>query len=306
MKIKLCGTLCVAVTLLALMGLAPTARAQTITTMANFKAPNGRSPWAGLVADSNGNLFGTTRDGGTYNLGTVFEIPRDPNNTLTGYATSPTTLFSFTGDNGANPYAGLITDGNGNLFGTTVYGGQYNYGTVFEIPKDSSTATGYANAPTTLASFNGVNGKELGSDLLIDASGNLFGVATFGGDYGYGTVFEIIKTAMGYDSLPMIVGTFTYGNGSEPIGGLIADASGNLFGTTAFGGELGSTGTVFELTGSGFVPPKFAGTPGQANCTGVTVSTLANTYGGIAHAAKSLGYANVAALQSAVSSYCGQ
>jgi uncharacterized repeat protein (TIGR03803 family) len=136
---------------------------------------------------------------GAYSYGTVFEIAK----TASGYASTPTTLVSFNGNNGANPYAGLIADANGNLFGTTQQGGAYGAGTVFEIAK---TARGYASTPTTLVSFNGNNGS-------------------------------------------------SSSNGLDPIGGLIADANGNLFGTTSFGlGGANNDGTVFELTGTGFVP----------------------------------------------------
>src|ERR1700732_5361339 len=78
-------------------------------------AAMGANPYAGLIADANGDLFGTTKAGGTSNLGTVFEIVK----TGTTYASAPTTLLSFNGSNGANPYASLTADANGNLYGTT-------------------------------------------------------------------------------------------------------------------------------------------------------------------------------------------
>jgi uncharacterized repeat protein (TIGR03803 family) len=131
----------------------------------------------------------------------VFEIAK----TASGYANTPTTLVSFNNIDGAYPYAGVIADANGNLFGTTVNGGAYGYGTVFEIAK---TASGYANTPTTLVSFNSIDGSTPYGGLIADANGNLFG--------------------------------------STPYGGLIADANGNLFGTTPFGGTFGG-GTVFEI-----------------------------------------------------------
>lgn len=94
-------------------------------------------------------------------------------------------------------------------------------------------------------------------------------------------------------------------NGGYPYAGLIADANGNLFGTTANGGASG-LGTVFELAGSGLVPPtKFAKVPGSARFHGVSISTLATAYGGLNYAAAALGYQSVAALQSAVRAYCG-
>jgi len=177
---------------------------------------------------------------------------------------------------------------------------------VFEIVKTSS---GYASTPTTLVSFDNINDANPVASLLTDANGNLFGTTAAGEASGYGTVFEVTKTSSGYAATPTILVSFDNANGAVPLGSLIADANGNLFGTTEEGGAFGF-GTVFEVTGSGFVPggfapPKqFAGTPGNADCTGKSISTLAQTYRGIAHAAPALGYASVTALQNAVAKYC--
>ena len=117
----------------------------------DFNVTNGANPLGSLIADANGDLFGTTTNGGASGDGTVFEIAK----TAAGYASTPTTLVSFNGRNGANPLGSLIADANGDLFGTTENGGASGYGTVFEIAK---TAAGYASTPTTLASFNLANG----------------------------------------------------------------------------------------------------------------------------------------------------
>ena len=110
------------------------ASAQTLNTLVTFTGISGTAPGSapedrgGLIADAHGNLFGTAGGGGTNNDGTVFEIKFD--STTGTYATTPTTLVTFNGTNGANPYAGLIADAICNLFGTT--SGQYvGYGTVF-------------------------------------------------------------------------------------------------------------------------------------------------------------------------------
>ena len=269
------------------------------TTLVSFNGSNGFAPNAGLLADANGNLFGTTPNGGDLGAGNVFELAK----TATGYAATPTTLVSFNGGNGAYPSAGLIADANGNLFGTTQIGGDFGGGTVFEI---AATATGYAAASTTLVSFNssGSNGAYPYAGLIADANGNLFGTTYAGGVSGLGTVFELAKTATGYAAAPTTVVSFNVSNGSSTAG-LIADANGNLFGTTGNGGTSG-LGTVFEIAGSGFVPPlKFAGMPGSARCHGVSISNLATAYGGLNYAAAALGYQSVAALQSAVKTYCG-
>ena len=199
------------------------------TTLASF---TGGAPF-GLITDADGNLFGITK---AYR-GTVFEIAK----TATGYA--PTTLASFNGPDGAGPL-GLTLDGNGNLFGTTdglattEVGGMLDSmlrgnSTVFEIAK---TASGYAGAPTTLASFGDpYAGPNILSAPIIDGKGDLFGIAA------YDTVFEVTKTANGYASTPDVLPSF---NGALPS---IADANGDLFGTTSAGGASGG-GTVFEVT----------------------------------------------------------
>jgi hypothetical protein len=227
----------------------------TPTTLASFNGANGRYPAAALIADANGNLFGTTERGGAYGYfdgvngyGTVFKIAK----TARGYDSTAITLASFNGTNGVFPGGRLIADANGNLFSTTGAGGvgfappgSLGNGTVFEIAK---TARGYDSTPITLASFNGgSNGATPLSGLIADARGSFLGTAANGGVYGNGTVFKIAKTARGYDSTPITVANFNGSNGgAAPVAGLIADAHGNLFGTTVAFGAFGY-GTVFEI-----------------------------------------------------------
>ena len=276
--------------------------ASTPTTLVGFNVSNGASPQCNLIADTNGNLFGTTLDGGAYGAGTVFEIF----NTVDGYSSTPITLVSFNATDGANPQSGLIADTNGSLFGATISGGAYGVGTVFEITKTSS---GYATAPTTLVSFDNPVGS--GShfysvaSLISDANGDLFGTSPVTGS-NYGTVFEIVNSRGAYADTPTILTSFDLSNGAFPATSLLADANGNLYGTTVNGGQF-DDGTVFEISESGFVlPNEFAGTPGSANCNGKSLSTLAQTYGGIAQAAPALGFASTSALQGAVATYCGK
>jgi uncharacterized repeat protein (TIGR03803 family) len=158
--------------------------------------------------------------------------------------TDLTTLVTFNNIDGSYPTCeGLIADANGDLFGTTEYGGLGGYGTVFEIAK---TNTGYASAPVTLVNFNNGNGENPIGSLIADANGDLFGTTQGGGASGYGTVFEIAKTNTGYASAPTTLVSFNIGNGAYPQGSLIADANGDLFGTTGNGGS-GGYGTVFEI-----------------------------------------------------------
>ncbi len=227
-----------------------------VTSVISFNGANGAKPYAGLITDAAGTVFGATVNGGANNDGVVFEIPL----TAGGYATAPTTLVNFSGANGANPYAGLIIDAAGDLFGTTQQGGANGDGTVFEIAK---TGASYASTPTTLVSFNGTNGANPVAGLIADAAGDLFGTTVNGGANNDGTVFEIVKTITGYASTPTVLHSFDGTDGANPVADLIADASGDLFGTTANGGANGN-GTVFELTAAGFEVPG----PVVSNTTG--------------------------------------
>jgi uncharacterized repeat protein (TIGR03803 family) len=244
------------------------------TTLFSFcsvtNCADGANPVAGLIADADGNLFGTTYGGGANGVGTVFEIVK----TTSGYASTPTTLVSFNGYDGANPRAGLIADAKGNLFGTTFGGGAHNGGTVFEIAR---TATGYAITPTTLVSFcsltNCADGANPVAGLIADAKGNLFGTTFGGGENGLGTVFEIARTATGYAITPTTLFSFcslaNCADGLYPVAGLIADAKGNLFGTT-FGGGANGLGTVFEIakttTGYAITPTTLVSFCSLTNC----------------------------------------
>ena len=221
--------------------------------LVSFNGTDGNVPVAGLIADASGNLLGTTEGGGAYGspygYGTIFEIAK----THDGYSSTPTTQVSFNEADGAGPHAGLIADASGNLFGTTSYGGAYDYGTVFEIAKNHN---GYASTATTLVNFNFTDGATPFGDLIADTEGNLFGTTIDGGaygymylgtQYGYGTVFEIAKTVNGYASSPLTLVSFNQTDGATPEGGVIADANGNLFGTTSEGGLAYPYGTVFEI-----------------------------------------------------------
>jgi uncharacterized repeat protein (TIGR03803 family) len=156
-----------------------------------------------------------------------------------------------------------------------------------------------------LGSFNASNGTYPIGGLIAAANGNLFGTTLGDTPNNFGTVFDIAKTAGGYASTPITLVSFNGTDGALPYaGGLIADANGNLFGTTQEGGA-NNFGTVFEITDSGFVVPvTFAGTPGKPNCYGKSVSALARQYGGLNDVAAALGYSDVNALQHAILAFC--
>jgi uncharacterized repeat protein (TIGR03803 family) len=201
----------------------------TLTTVGTFDGDNGATPFASVISDSLGNLYGTTEKGGADNDGTLFEI-------AAGSGTV-NTLVTFNGSgNGAKPFGGLISDAAGNLYGTTSGGGTSNQGTVFEV----AAAT---HILTTLATFNIGNGADPVSGLVFDSSGNLYGTTSSGGNFLDGTVFEL---AAGTHALSTIA-TFNFTNGAVPESGLVFDATGNMYGTTDRGGDFGSSGTAYEI-----------------------------------------------------------
>jgi uncharacterized repeat protein (TIGR03803 family) len=218
---------------------------ETVLHSFNYNGKDGTAPKAALIADSSGNLYGTTESGGAYNYGTVFELsPR------AGGGWTEKLLHSFrnNGTDGELPKGGLIFDSAGNLYGTTSSGGQHLYGTVFELTPTS----GGGWTEKVLHSFY-TDGWFPKSGLILDQFGNLYGTTPSGGAYEDGEVFELTPGAGGTwteKTLHSFFGDNT--DGSVPFGAVLLDASGNLYGTTYQGGTYG-TGTAFELAPGGGV-----------------------------------------------------
>jgi uncharacterized repeat protein (TIGR03803 family) len=223
----------------------------TETVLHNFGgATDGWGPTAGLVFDTAGNLYGTTQYGGGNTFcpggcGIVFQL-RPP--AVQGGAWTESIIYRFKETyRGDNPQSGLVVDSSGNVYGTTFFGGN-GAGTVFELsPKKGlwSERVLYAFvADSSTGSFPN-------AALIFDSSGNLFGTTSQGGTSNAGTVFELtpkITGAWGYKVLYSF--NSTAGDGTDPVGSLIVDSGGNLYGATGEGGEH-QLGTVFELTPSG-------------------------------------------------------
>ncbi len=297
----------------------------TLTRLHSFTGADGAKPYGALLADATGNLYGTTSEGGSgENYGTVFML-----NASAGYALS--TLHTFDGTDGWSPRAGLTADDGGNLYGTTISGlGQSSYGTVFRI------GAGVGHFFSTIHHFQGFDGSAPGSELIVDASGSLYGTTGSGGEFGYGTVFRIsaspvfaLTTLHSFDDedgahpgaasllldssgnlygttpdsgigggIPGYYGTafrldasagyslttlarFGITDGANPLGALIADATGNLYGTTHDGGGNGF-GSVFRLDGETFeltTLHSFASLDGQMPGAGLLADALGNLIG---------------------------
>ena len=214
-----------------------------LTVLYNFCSVGGSScadgayPASGLVMDSAGNLYGTTRQGGAHGplYGTVFKL--SPVGTLT-------TLHSFNsnGVDGVNPLAGLVMDSKGNLYGTTYTGGASKSGVIYRV-----TPNGRESIVHTFGATSTDGGGPANMTLVRDTQGNLYGTTAFGGTHGDGTVFKISASG-GYSILYNFGATRT--DGINPESGLTVDSRGNLYGTTVSGGKY-DLGTVFRLSPSG-------------------------------------------------------
>lgn len=219
------------------------------TVLYEFKgSPDGTAPETSLVLDHDGNLYGTTVSGGagwnlcaSFGCGIVFRLRRDANGNWIEEV-----LHNFNGNDGGNPVGKLIFDADGNLYGTASQGGLcYSCGTVFELTPNASG--GWKYTVLHYFSVDGVEGSGPGAGLTFDAAGNLYGTTLHGGAYGWGNAFEM-KLSEGNQWAVSVLHSFNEnGNdGYSPSGGLIFDQAGNLYGTTASGGQAWS-GTAYRL-----------------------------------------------------------
>jgi uncharacterized repeat protein (TIGR03803 family) len=225
----------------------------TQTTLYAFAGGNdGSGPTGGVIADPAGNLYGTTVGGGSSSqCGTVFQLSQ-----VNGVWTE-TVLHVFTGSDGCFPFAGVIRDRKGNLYGTTYNGGvgicSSNCGVVFELSPPA--VKGGAWTESTLHAFNNNDGANPFAGLALDSSGSLYGTTPRGGNgpcepkgIGCGTVFRLMPPFKPGGVWSHIFYSFQGPEGSAPYGNVTLDQSkGALYGTTLGGGAKGF-GTVFQFT----------------------------------------------------------
>jgi uncharacterized repeat protein (TIGR03803 family) len=248
---------------------------------------DGATPDGKLVFDASGNLYGTTElGGGSTGGGTVFKLTRTGNEWIGDLLYS--FLFGST-SNGYYPIGGVVFDRNGNLYGTTLYGGgeelcngDYGCGTVYELTPGAAGIW----AHTLLYSFSGGDdGANPLAGLALDGSGNLYGTTSLAGAHGDGTIFELTPNSAGtWDNT--VLHAFTGGaDGATPSAPLTFGPDGNLYGTTENGGAYGY-GNVFQLTrgGSGVWQEKVLhqftnGSDGASPQSGLIFDSKGNIYG---------------------------
>ena len=236
---------------------------------------NGEYPNPSLVADSAGNLYGTTNAGGPYIGGIVFKLSHGSH----GWTEEILHGFGKVEADGVFPQAGVILDSAGKVYGTAEGGGANDGGIVFELTQ----ASGGTWKENILYNFGATStdGTGPGSSLMMDTAGNLYGSTIQGGANSGGTVFELSRQTGGTWKETVL---YSFTKGSQPRSAVVRDSAGNLYGTTSTGG-LG-LGSVFELSkqGNGTWTEKdihqfLGGVDGFNSMSGLTFDAMGNLYG---------------------------
>jgi uncharacterized repeat protein (TIGR03803 family) len=238
---------------------------KAFTKLAAFNVANGQTPVGGMVADSAGNLYGMTNDGGT-GVGTVYRY-----DAVTHAITALAVLDISTG---RHPTSGLTLDSAGNMYGTTTQGGAFGNGTILRV--DAVT-----HNVTVLASFSDALGS-VGSHapVTFDAAGNMYGTTLGGSSVGVGRFGSVFRVDAGTTEIKEIF-RFDGINGSQPYTGVILDPMGNIYGTTSDGGDF-AKGTVFRLDVDTYRHTtlwSFSGADGHAPIGDLIVDAAGNLYG---------------------------
>jgi uncharacterized repeat protein (TIGR03803 family) len=234
----------------------------TYTVLHNFAGGSGDGQYssAEVTLDSAGNIYGTTEGGGANSSGTLFEV-------TAGGTESLLHSFGGTGD-GTSPDGAVTIESNGDMVGTTDFGGTTGNGTIWKLAAGGTY--------TVLHSFASNEGDFVRGRLVEDKKGNFYGTALFGGTTGDGTVFKYSSKGT-----LTVLHTFNGSDGYYPEHGVVRDKAGNLYGVTAFGGAS-DEGTVYEIAGDGTFSTLYsftAGADGGFLYGGLAIDKDGNLYG---------------------------
>jgi uncharacterized repeat protein (TIGR03803 family) len=241
----------------------------TLFRLHSFDGTDGSMPWAGLVQGANGDLYGTTIDGGSNQNGTMFEI------TPAGEFTK---LHSFGRyKDGAEPFGTLAQGKDGNFYGTTSQGGAHGGGSIFKVTPEG-TVTNLYGFCADIADFC-VDGNGPQGGLVQGANGNFYGTTYAGGVHDAGAIFEITPGGK-LTTLHSFAGMGDDRDGRQPFGGMVQASNGNFYGTTIAGGAY-NLGTVFEMTPGGTLTTlhNFDGADGASPWAGLIQATNGHLYG---------------------------
>jgi len=233
----------------AVFKLSPSTTGWTETVLYSFTGGiDGGQPYGGVTLDAQGNLYGTAVVGGSFagspcvesGCGVVFKL------TNSGGTWTYSAVHKFAGGNdGYGPGSGLTFDGNSNFYGMTPTGGANGLGVIYQIHVDQNGNHGERVIHTFAGASDGATGSA--GRLLLDKTGNLYGVATVGGANGAGTAFKLSRGSNGAWNFETLYSFQGQTNAGFPYGALTADAAGNFYGTTYYSGANG-IGAVYELS----------------------------------------------------------
>jgi len=214
-----------------------------LTTLYNFYGhSDGGNPYSGVIFGPDGSLYGVAVNGGLYGHGVVYKLQPPASSCKTALCPwAETVLYNFTGQSdGEGPQGNLVFDRAGNIYGTTLFGQNGNFGAVYEL----SPSQGHWNLTVIHTFTNSSDGGGPVDGVIFDQAGNLYGSTGSGGSHSLGVVYEFTPGASGWTET--VLHNFAGGTDGEGGGGLAFDSHGNLYGLTEQGGSPG-WGTAFEL-----------------------------------------------------------
>jgi uncharacterized repeat protein (TIGR03803 family) len=234
--------------LLTAVAFTPCAHAQTESTIHTFTETTSFWPQGSLIEDAKGNLYGTTRGGGTYGVGTVFEMSPPA---ISGGAWTLTTLYSFIpyGSGGYVPISDLITDSTGAFYGTTYSGGDpvCACGVVYKLIPPTKTGGAWTEQPLYAFTTNDGDGHlPAAAALTTTSQGILYGVTIRGGTWDSGVIYQLAPAAGGTYTESVLYSFGDLEDASTPNGPILLDSAGALYGVTNFGGVF-NAGTVYKF-----------------------------------------------------------
>lgn len=247
--------------------MAVSSHAQTFTSLVSFDGQNGWNSVASLAQGVDGDLYGSTRNGGAEGTGTIFRISRS------GDLVSHSLCIQLPCTEGSYPMAGMVLATDGNLYGTTAGGGADFDGTIYRITPEGGVST--------LFSFGIGSGDQPEGALLQGIDGSLYGTTTV----GFGTIFKITTAGL-FSVIYRFCSQTNCADGNYPVSGLTQSIDGNFYGTTSQGGGPLSKGTVFKITPAGTLTTLYTFCSQEPTCTdgstpmaGLLRGTDGNFYG---------------------------
>jgi uncharacterized repeat protein (TIGR03803 family) len=242
---------------LGMFAFAGLASAQTENTLFDFTETDTFWPQGGLVQDARGNLYGAARGGGTYGVGTIFELS-PPGQAGGAWTKTPIYNFLSWGTTGNIPSSGLTMDSSGALYGTTYVGGDSRCacGVLYKLVPPTQQDGAWTQQVLHAFTSAGTDGRLPNASIVINSHGTIYGVTQQGGAWNSGVLYQVKPGTGGTFSETVLYSFGSNQDASTPNGPLVLDSTGNLYGVTSLGGVF-NQGAVYK-----FIPPTKAGQKG--------------------------------------------